>query len=92
MYRNKKLTQSARDESCVSCGIHDGTIVWAHSNQIRHGKGKGIKANDIFGAYLCYKCHAEFDQGKNLTKEERRNLFRDWWEDSLIRACNNGYL
>lgn len=92
MYRNKKLTQSANGESCVRCGIQDGTIVWAHSNQIRHGKGKGIKAHDIFGALLCHKCHHDFDQGKSLTKEEKRLLFMEWWEESLIRACNKGYL
>ena len=91
MYRNKKLTASANGESCVNCGINDGTIVWAHSNQINHGKGKGIKAHDLFGAYLCHQCHHEHDQGKG-DKFEKRQQFLEWWEVSMIRACDRGYL
>lgn len=35
----------------------------AHSNQLMHGKGRGIKASDQFVAALCYQCHHEVDQG-----------------------------
>lgn len=87
MYRNKKLRESARDESCVNCGAMDGTVVYAHSNELRHGKGKGIKCHDVFGAYLCHRCHHEYDQGTKLTREQKRTLFREWWEETLIRAC-----
>ena len=89
MYRNEKLKKSARDAPCVSCGIDNGTTVWAHSNELKHGKGTGIKAHDIFGAYLCYKCHSDFDQSRIL---DRKEWFRIMWEKSLIYACNNGKL
>lgn len=104
MYRNKKLTQSANHESCVSCGADDGTIVWAHSNQYLHGKGRGIKAHDIFGAYLCHKCHGWLDGNlKDIPNSElaiRLDLLpggkNQWWEimwqRSLIIACEKGYL
>jgi hypothetical protein len=100
-YRNKQLTQSAKHESCVSCGADDGTIVWAHSNSSRHGKGMGIKAHDLFGAYLCHKCHREFDGVDKVVRivsnEGEMTLNKDYWfhqmwERSLIIACRKGYL
>lgn len=87
MYRNKKLTQSAKEESCVACGADDGTIVWAHSNYQRHGKGMGIKAHDLFGCYLCHRCHQKLDLG-----EYDPIWFIDKWEKSMIRVCEKGYL
>ena len=91
MYRNKTLLESARHEACVACGADDGTVVWAHSNQMRHGKGRGIKAHDIFGAYLCHRCHAQYDQG-GIGRDEARALFAEWWEASLVLACNRGVI
>lgn len=89
MYRNKKLKDSARNEPCVSCGVDDGTIVWAHSNFGRHGKAMSQKAHDIFGAYLCNKCHSAFD---NYEVENAPIWFIDKWEKSMIVACSKGYL
>lgn len=71
-YRNRQLTQLARHLPCVNCGADDGTIVWAHSNLPEHGKGMGIKAHDAAGMALCSRCHAELDNGKGMTREERR--------------------
>lgn len=100
-YRNKKLTQSAKNESCVSCGADDGTIVWAHSNSQRHGKGMGMKAHDLFGAYLCHRCHTEYDSGSNMDDifylggglfRDKQYWFNEMWEKSMIRACEKNYL
>lgn len=60
-YRNKKLLQLARHHECQYCNTDDGTIVAAHSNQLIHGKGMGIKAHDVFIAYLCAYCHDVVD-------------------------------
>jgi RNA polymerase subunit RPABC4/transcription elongation factor Spt4 len=90
-YRNKKLTQSAKHESCVSCGADDGTVVWAHSNSSKHGKGMGIKAHDLFGAYLCSKCHYIFDEGSCAGVNKTEWFFMQW-ERSMIIACSKGYL
>lgn len=73
-YRNKKLLNLARDQACVMCGAMDGTIVSAHSNLMEHGKGKGLKAHDFAVAWLCYRCHTNLDQGKDMSKEERRDF------------------
>lgn len=95
-WRSKKLTQSAKHESCVSCGADDGTVVWAHSNEQFHGKGMGIKAHDLFGAYLCHRCHGIYD-GQIHDEYFAENCyapdwFRQMWERSMIRACEKGYL
>ena len=77
MYRNKKLLEIVRSSPCQRCGCEDGTVVAAHSNQLRDGKGKGIKAHDYRIAALCYRCHMELDQGNKLTKYEK---FSEWDE------------
>ena len=78
MYRNPKLLKSIIDAPCMHCGVSDGTVVAAHSNQLRDGKGRSIKAHDYRIAALCYKCHHELDQGNKLSKQERV----DMWEDA----------
>jgi hypothetical protein len=80
MYRNKTLLEIARTaNTCGICKKHnDGTIVAAHSNQLRDGKGIGLKAHDYRIAALCFTCHAELDQGKNWSREEREQK----WEEA----------
>ena len=78
MYRNKKLLEAVREAPCMNCGAQDGTVCAAHSNQLRDGKGRGIKAHDYRIAALCYRCHSDLDQGSRMTKEERLNL----WEEA----------
>ena len=73
-YRNKRLTDLARGQSCVECGANDGTTVWAHSNLLEHGKGRGIKAHDAAGMFLCARCHAELDSGTSMSREEKREF------------------
>lgn len=73
-YRNSELTALAKDQRCVSCDLHDGTIVWAHSNLQEHGRGFAHKAHDACGMLLCFKCHHELDHGKTMTKEARREF------------------
>ncbi|WP_186163136.1 nuclease domain-containing protein [Burkholderia gladioli] len=41
----------------------DYTVVPCHSNQAKHGKGMGIKANHEFTVPGCRACHAWIDQG-----------------------------
>lgn len=74
-YRNQKLLEACRDLPCQLCGREDGTVVAAHSNQLRDGKGRGIKSHDFRVASLCFRCHAELDQGSKLTKEERLEMW-----------------
>ena len=62
--RNKRILEFCRTVPCQSCGVSDGTVVAAHSNQSIHGKGMGIKASDQFVAAMCRACHYEIDQGR----------------------------
>jgi hypothetical protein len=81
MIRSPALLRLARDQSCTNCGADDGTIVAAHSNWMRHGKGKSIKAHDIFHAHLCFRCHGFLDQGGQ--KMDPTQTYRDRPEDKM---------
>ena len=74
-YRNKPLLRAVRVLPCQLCGAEDGTVVGAHSNQQRDGKGIGHKAADYRIAALCHTCHVEIDQGVKNSKEGRRELW-----------------
>ena len=92
MYRNQKLLEAARESPCQTCGAKNGTVVAAHSNQLRDGKGRGLKAHDYRIASLCYQCHMDLDQGAKLTKEERVNKWEDAHRRTIVWLFDNGYL
>lgn len=77
VYRNPKLLKAAQDcPECMHCGKHnEGDVVAAHSNQLKDGHGRGIKAQDYRIAYLCFACHYAVDQGKDMSKVERREMW-----------------
>lgn len=77
-YRSKGLLEAVRNSPCQHCGAQDGTVVAAHSNQLRDGKGKGIKAHDYRIAALCSICHHQLDQGILWDKAQRREV----WEEA----------
>lgn len=73
--RSKPLLKACRAIACQHCGCDDGTVCAAHSNQSQHGKGKSIKASDIYVASLCFACHSELDQGSRLSRDERVEMW-----------------
>lgn len=97
-YRNPKLTRLAKGQPCVSCGAQDGTVIWAHSNLLEHGKGKGIKAHDAAGMFLCHKCHSALDHGHDMTRAEKREFTMQMivrshlklWGEGLVQVAENG--
>ena len=91
-YRNQYLLEKVRESACQHCGVKDGTIVAAHSNQLRDGKGKSIKAHDYRIAALCFKCHYNLDQGNTLTKEERREMWEEAHRKTVGWLFDNGHL
>ena len=74
MYRNEKLLRAVAQLPCQICGL-EGSTQAAHSNQLRDGKGRGLKAHDFRVAALCFGHHTEIDQGAKLTKEQRIELW-----------------
>lgn len=92
MYRNPKLLEAVRQLACQLCDTDDGTVVAAHSNQLTHGKGKGIKAHDWRIAALCFRCHFEIDQGSSLSKDERRDRWQTAHEKTLGLLFEHGII
>jgi len=92
IYRNKDLLYVTHLLPCQHCGKIDGTVVAAHSNQLRDGKGRGVKAADYRIAALCYTCHSELDQGAKLSKEERIELFEEAHRKTIGQLFELGYL
>ena len=72
VYRNPKLLKLLKELPCQSCGIRSETVCAAHRNE---GKGMGIKVSDALVAAMCHSCHTELDNGKTLTREERRAMW-----------------
>jgi hypothetical protein len=73
--RSEALMRAYRLIPCQNCGKDDGTVCGAHSNWGVHGKGRGIKASDVFAASLCFTCHGELDQGAVMGRSERFALW-----------------
>lgn len=74
--RSRKLLQAVASLPCMHCGSH-GLTQAAHSNQSQHGKGRSIKASDVYTAALCATCHSALDQGSRLSREERVTLWTE---------------
>ena len=91
MYRNERLLKAVCTLPCMMCGL-EGSTQACHSNQLRHGKGKVIKAHDWAIASLCYRCHHDIDQGNKLTKEQRRDMWQDAHEATIAMLFERGWL
>ena len=69
-YRSQKWMEAVASlGECVNCG-NEGVQV-AHRNE---GKGMGTKASDCLTAALCPHCHSMIDQGKEMSRAERRMM------------------
>lgn len=78
---------------CTACGGGNrGDVVAAHSNQLRDGKGRGIKAHDYRVAFLCYRCHTELDQGAAMSREERVAFWEAAHRASIAWLFESGHL
>lgn len=84
-----RLRESARGESCIACGAQDGTVVLAHRNE---GKGMGIKSPDYLALDLCANCHRWYDQGKDATREQRRQFFNEHYPKQVQRWVKKGLI
>lgn len=86
-YRNRALLNLASELPCMF-GIYGvcegGRGEPCHSNQARHGKGKSLKAHDLFFAAGCRACHRELDQGTRFTREEKAAMWQDAFERTLL--------
>ena len=74
--RDSKRLAAVRLLPCVRCGHPDSQA--AHSNSAKHGKGRGIKASDLFVIPLCFKCHTAFDRFELGNRAESEAMFDQW--------------
>jgi hypothetical protein len=97
IYRNQKLLDLAKQAPhCMNIACmapNSGQVVGCHSNMIKHGKGKSIKAHDI-PAYGCNVCHDKIDGrgGYNLPRAEAQLLFYEMQYMSLLWLLQSGHL
>lgn len=76
MKRNHKRLAAIRKLPCIRCGNPNSQA--DHSNLSKHGKGRGIKADDSFTVPLCHVCHSDFDQYKLGNREQSEAMFDQW--------------
>ena len=74
--RDSKRLAAIRRLPCIRCGNPNSQA--AHSNSAKHGKGRGIKASDLFVIPLCFKCHAAFDRFELGNRAESEAMFEKW--------------
>ena len=79
VFRNAALLRLAKGRQClvrspICCG-RDDTVVACHSNSLRHGKGRGLKAGDQWTVWGCVECNRYLDQYAGASKDEKQSLF-----------------
>jgi len=96
-----KITESARNEDCTVriigvCSGDPAKTIWSHGRWQRAGRGKGIKAIDLCGAYACTDCDAVFDgQRKPPEGMTREDIDLDWMMghmESLVKLSQKGLI
>lgn|SRR5581483_258107 len=91
------LREAAKGQTCVRCGISDGTIVGCHYTGVRrgaYGGGMSIKCHDLVVAHLCARCHKWMDQ-LSRDKEDRwlhSEEFQHCVLMTVIRLFTQGFL
>ena len=91
------LRQAARGQSCVACGVNDGTVVLAHYfGPRRHAYGGGMshKGHDAVAALLCASCHRRMDtEGRDKSRKwELSEEFLHYAALTWIRWMERGIL
>lgn len=83
-----KITESARNQDCQVripnvCSGDSNTVVWAHAIGLASGRGMGLKANDLAGAYACQACHDHYDRRVFVPEEHYAKIKLDFYEGHL---------
>lgn len=89
IFRSPKLLKLCQLIPCQNCGADDGTVCAAHRNE---SKGMALKVSDAMVAALCHKCHFELDNGKNMTREERRDMWNRAYIKTIQLFIERGWL
>lgn len=87
-YRNRKLLDLAHTMPCMHCGQGEASEP-AHANWSEYGKGMSIKAHDCYWAALCHTCHAWLDQGSDMSREGKKEMWRDAYDKTQLWLWQN---
>jgi hypothetical protein len=85
-YRSEAWLRAVASLPCVKCGL-EGSTQAAHRNE---GKSMGKKTDDCLTAALCVGCHSAIDQGKNMTRDERRSVMDFAILMTLVQLAREG--
>lgn len=88
VYRSRKWLEAVRKiENCVLCGAYG--VQAAHRN---YGKSMSQKTDDCLTAALCPSCHSEIDNGKHMTRDERRAILDKAICETLAQLARMGMI
>ena len=87
-FQSEKFRRAVAGQECAACGSMAGSQA-AHENM---NKGMGLKVSDARCAALCLNCHLELDQGTKMTREERREFWKDAYIKTIVRMIERGVL
>jgi hypothetical protein len=94
-----KIRESANGMPCQIrlpniCNHDPATTVWAHANGSAAGKGIGMKAHDLLGAYSCSACHDVFDRRRptDMPRYEVELAFHEGHQRSLLILIEKGII
>jgi hypothetical protein len=95
--RSKQYRDGARGQTCTLripgvCNSDPETVVFAHSNLLADGKGKGQKADDLFGCDACSACHAWLDSATGPAAITKRLMFDGAMKETMLRRIRQGLL
>ncbi|MGL4336107.1 MAG: hypothetical protein ACRCST_04370 [Turicibacter sp.] len=88
------MSLANQTNECMACNgqYTDGSVVAAHSNQLRDGKGRGLKAHDYRIAFLCQQCHYRVDQCNSLDRAAKLELWEEAHRKTMGWLFEQGYL
>jgi len=94
-YRNQKILDAAEGERCTMgspyCNDDPRSVCACHSDEQVHGKGRGIKAHDIFVFFGCTGCHHWYGSSE-VPREQKREYFHYAHARTLIRLIEKGVI
>ena len=91
------LRQLAKEcPHCMSCGLENPNgdlLCLAHSNALEDGRGAYHKSKDLYGAFLCHRCHDNVDgRAEGWGKALKRIKHREAWIETMRWLIDNDHL
>lgn len=97
-YRNRRLLDAIHEAPCCAVFPHQcsGTVIPAHSNEARFGRGYAYKSHDWAVAALCPEAHDYVDGKKGGWDKETKHAewlrayikTQDWlWQTGRVKVA-----